>query len=226
MARSVTLSTIVDRARILADMRHSNFISPANAIEFCNIVYPELYDLLVSSFQNYYVKSPDQTITVVPGTSAYALPTDYYKSISFDQDAGGGTYSAIHLFNENERNSILGMSPANLPSASIRHRYIPAPTTFTALSESVDGVAGWDQLLTYDLAIMFLQAEESDTTALERKRAAIVKRVTDMSQNRDVSIPGRITDVTVYDNWTTGDVLRYRLYGNNVEFINVTYIGI
>lgn len=224
MARNVTVGDVIERARVKADMRHTSFISAAEALDMVNECYTELYDLLVQTFQNYF--STTGTLTLVPGTVSYALPADFYKMIVAERDVGGGAYSTIFPYNELEKNSTISTSAASIPSATVRLRYIPAPAIFTSTGTNIDGVAGWDTLLVYDLAIMMAQAEESDTTAMERRRAAVAARIQSVAQNRDVTLPGRITDVTVFDNAMIKDELRYRFYGSNIEFLTVEYSGV
>jgi hypothetical protein len=224
MARTVTLQTVVDNARTLADMRHSKFIDTPRAISFANLVYPEFYETLVSAFQNYYTAT--DTITLVPGTISYDLPDDFYKLIVVEKQEAVNAYSTIFPYNELEKNSTIRTDASAIPNATVRIRYVPAPTVFTALDDTFDGVAGWDMLLSYDLAIMFLTAEESDTSALERKRIQIYQRIVQNAQNRDLTLPGKITDTTVFSNAFIKDELRYRFYGDTLEFLTIEYTGV
>lgn len=224
MARTFTIGQIIDRARARADMRHTTFISAAEALEMVNEAYTELYDLLVQTFSNYYVTTGN--LTLVPGTVSYALPADFYKMIVVERDNADGTFTTIFPFNELEKNSTIFTDTNSIPNATVRLRYVPAPTIFTTTSQTIDGVSGWESLLVYDVAIMMLTAEESDTSALERRRAQIYQRIVGIAQNRDLTIPGSITDVTVFDNAFIKDELRYRFYGSNIEFIVAEYVGV
>ncbi len=224
MARLVSVANIIARARKRADMTHTSFISAADALEMLNECYGELYDLLVASFQNYFVAS--ENISLVSGTVAYDLPDDFYKTIALEFVEADGSFSNIFVYNELEKNSSISSNPNGIPNATVRHRYIPAPVYFTDIEDEIDGVSGWDALLVYDLAIMMLTTEESDTSALERRRAAIANRIQSMAQNRDVTQPGSITDVSVFDNGLIADKLRYRFYGNTIEFLQVEYTGV
>lgn len=224
MARTVTIANIIERARAKADMRHSNFISPSEALDMVNEAYCELYDMLVQAFQNYYATT--STLSLTSGTVSYSLPADFYKMIAVEEDNGDGTYNTIFPYNELERNASIATNVNAIPNTTVRLRYIPAPTLFTSTAQTVDGVSGWDALLVTDVAIMMLQSEESPTDALERRRQQIYQRILSASQNRDVTSPGRITDTTVYDNAYLKDALQYRFYGSNIEFVTVTYLGV
>lgn len=204
-------------------MENSGFVSDQELLDMISEAYAELYDLIVAAFQNYYIT--EGTLTLVAGTSSYALPADFYKMVSVDFQTGAGQYDTIFPYNELERNSTLSTS-ANIPAGTVRYRYIAAPTIFTDDEEEIDGVAGWESLLITDVAIMMLDKEESDTSALERRRMREERRIQQMAQNRDVTNPGRITDTTVYDNAFLSDAMRYRFYGNNIEFISVQFVGV
>lgn len=187
-----------------------------------NESYAELYDTLVSVFQNYFVT--EDTITLVSGTSSYPVPDDFYKLISLDLQSGS-LWNTLFPYNELERNSTVATS-SSIPDGTVRIRYIPAPTIFTNDADTFDAIAGWEALLITDVAMMMLEKEESDTSALERRRQRQYARIMQMAQNRDVTMPGRVTDVTVYDNAYIADSLRYRFYGNNIEFLSVQYLGV
>lgn len=222
MARSVTLQTISDRARIHADMRETGFIDDTEMLSLINDVYPELYDELVSVYENYY--SSTSTITLTPGTTSYSLPADMYKILSMDFQVSGGSYVTLYPYMEGERNTVTA-SNTSIPSGTVRIRYVPAPTTFTSLAQTVDGVSGWDRLLSLLVAIDMLDAEESDSAALTRKYARTLDRIRSMAPSRDAGNPARVVDITMNQFSTIYSNLKYRIQGNSVEFINTEYLG-
>lgn len=223
MARPVTLQSIANRARVHADMRETAFFTDEEMLETINEVWPELYDELVAVNENYYVTT--STITLVPGTSNYALPADCYKLISVDFQVANDQWVSLFPFGESERNSAV-LSRASIPAGTVRLRYIPAPTTFTSLSQTIDGISGWDRLLSLLVAIDMLDAEESDSSAMSRKYARTLKRVQEMSPNRDNGIPARVADMSTNLFNSIYSRMRYRLYGNTIEFINTEYLGV
>lgn len=227
--RSFTVQAIMDRCRRRADMENSNFISDAELLDLINEAHAEVWDLLVAAFQNYFISETNLTLTA--GTTTYDLPDDFYKSVTVDLRSGAApnySYASLFPFEEVERNSVLTTS-SSIPNATVRLRYIPAPPVFAladVATDTIDGRAGWETLLVTTVAIFMLTKEESDTSALERRKQAEMVRIQSMAQNRDVTNPGKITDVTVYDNAFIKDALRYRFYGDSIEFINCTYIGV
>lgn len=222
MARTVTCQQIADKARVYADMRQTNFINDVEILALINDAYPELYDELIASTENYAVS--EATITIGPSTDSYALPADFYKIIGVDFRVNQGAYITLYPYNENDRNMSLS-APNNLPAGSVRLRYAPAPTAFTALTDAFDGIAGWDRLVSMIVAIDMLDAEESDSSALRAKYARTLQRVKDMAAPRDQGSPATIVDVyRPQINWTYG-ALKYRLNGDEIRFLNTEFIG-
>lgn len=222
MARSVTLQQIADRARVHADLKSSGFISDTEMLGILNEVYPELYDELVVSYENYY--STTENITLVAGTSSYALPATFYKMIGVDLELSSGAYVTLKPFMEAERNGS-PTSAANIPAGTVRLRFVPAPTTFAALSESIDGVAGWDRLLSLLAAIDMLDSEETESGPLYKKYLRTLDRIRGAAAPRDAGFPARITDVSKPDLSMQYGSLRYRLQGGNIQFISTETLG-
>tara|TARA_R110000868_G_scaffold148576_3_gene370561 strand:+ start:5535 stop:6215 length:681 start_codon:yes stop_codon:yes gene_type:complete len=222
MARNVTVQQIIDRARIHADQRGSGFIRDAEALTLMNEIYPELYDELVGSYENYFMTTG--TVTLVPGTTFYALPADFYKMLGVDFKVNADTYVTLYNFSESERNNTF-VSGSSIPSGELRLRYIPAPVVFTALTDSFDGVAGWDRLLSLLLAIDMADAEETDSSPLYRKYQRTLQRIQSMAAPRDTGMPARVVDVYSRNLWSYYSSFRYRLQGDEVELISTETVG-
>lgn len=222
MARSVTVQSIIDRARLHADMRGTGFMRDAELLDLMNEVYPELYDELVASYESYYQTS--NTISIVNGTNSYSLPADFYKLTGVDFEVSSGQYITLKPFMEAERNASLTTN-TNIPSGTIRLRYVPAPTMFTSLSQTVDGVAGWDRLLSLLLAIDMLDAEESDSSPLYKKYQRTLERIRGMAAPRDAGMPGRVVDVHAASFSPIYGSLKYKLTGGNIEILNTEFLG-
>lgn len=76
----VTLATLTARARERADMVNSSFITDtADSLwAWVNEGAQKLHDKLVEAYGNEYVEK-NATLTLVGGTTDYALPSDFYK---------------------------------------------------------------------------------------------------------------------------------------------------
>jgi len=222
MARLVTVQQIIDRARIHADQRGSGFIRDSECLSLMNEVYPELYDVLVGSYENYFAASAE--ITLAPSTSLYNLPANFYKVIGLDYKVNNDSYVTLYKFNENERNSAL-TSANSIPSGTVRIRYVPAPQVFTSVTNTFDGVAGWDRLLSLLLAIDMADAEETDSSPLYRKYQRTLQRITEMAAPRDAGSPSTVTDIYARSPGYYYAFLRYNLLGDQVQFVSTESLG-
>lgn len=220
MARTFTIAQIKTRCKRRANMENSNFVSDAELFDLINEAYAELYDVLVAAYEHYFVSLT--TVTLTAGTTTYNLPADFYKVLAVDFQTGGSWQPVLPLSLSERGDS----QAAAIPAGSVRVRYIPAPTVFTTDVQTIDGISGWESLLITDVAIMMLEKEESDTTALERRRQREMARVSLMAQNRDVVSSGVVSDVTRPRSLWGADILRYRFYGSQIEFINMQYLGV
>ena len=222
MARNVTVQNIIDRARIHADQKGSGFIRDSELLLLLNEVMPELYDELVGSYENYFMDTAP--VTLVTGTTFYNLPENFYKLIGIDYRVNQDTYVTLYNFNEIDRNNTF-ISNSSIPSGELRIRYVPAPPVFTSLTDTFDGVAGWDRLLSLLLAIDMMDSEETDSSPLYRKYQRTLQRIIGMAAPRDTGMPSTVSDVYSRNLWSYYASLRYRLQGNQIELINTEIVG-
>lgn len=219
MASLVTIAEIKTRARRKADMEASLFVGDAELLDMVNAAYAELYDLLVQAFENYYVASATVALN---GSSSYPLPADFYKILKIYFTSSNGVYTRLDPYDSGEEEGTLARVPS---TGTVTIRYVPAPVRFVADTDTLDGRAGWEELLVTDVAIMMLEKEESNTEALEARRQRIYRRVQEMAQSRSLATSGRIRDV-YRDSVPTGEELRYRLMGDAIEIINCQFLGV
>lgn len=206
---SVTLESLRDQARQRADMVNSEFCSDVEINQYINNSITELYDLLVSVNEDYYVTSG--TVSLVNGTDSYSLPADFYKLLGVDVDYNGQQI-AIKPFMFAERSRMqtaLSGAPFRYRLQGSNIKFIPEPDTsytvtlwyvprFTALSadaSTFDGINGWEEYVIVDAAIKMLQKEESDVSILMAQKEALRGRINTMAANRDSGEPQRIVDV-------------------------------
>jgi len=83
MTDFVALNTLRDEARQRADQVNSEFVTDAELNGYLNNSWSELYDILVSKYQDDYFLT-STSITVTSGTSSYSLPSDFYKARGVD----------------------------------------------------------------------------------------------------------------------------------------------
>jgi len=83
---AITLSSLRTSVRQRADMENSQFVTDTELDSYINNSYKELYDIVVSRFEDYY--STQLLFTVSTGNTQ-ALPTDFYKLRGIDELLGG-----------------------------------------------------------------------------------------------------------------------------------------
>jgi hypothetical protein len=216
MAKTVTLSSLRTQIRQRCDMENSSFVSDSELNSYINASYAELYDLLVSRFEDYFTTTT--TATVTAGNSSFAVPSDFYKLRGVDRQIGSSdNYYALLKFNFSERNwrnrrlnrALFGQSNINyrligdtvelLPedhaAGTYRLWYVPAFTTLSSDSDTLDGVNGWEEYIVVDACIKCLEKEESSTTSFERQKQKLEMRIEEMASNRDFDQPERVTDM-------------------------------
>lgn len=220
MADTITLATIRTESRQRADMENSEFITDSELNTFINQSYAELYDLLVSRFEDYYTTST--TFTLSAGSNTYALPSDFYKLRGLDYASSGTNYIPVYKYNFSDRNRrnrsvnrligrqfdiryrILGntltMTPEDGAAGNYRLWYTPRITRLSSDSDTLDSVNGWHEYVVVDAARKMLLKEESSTTALDREKQALIERIEAMAANRDDQ-PETITDTQSWDNF-------------------------
>jgi hypothetical protein len=228
MAYTYTINDAIRRAKAKADMRASNFFSQEDWIDAFNEAYTELYDILIESGDNYYVAEEFINITSSGGTD-YDLPVDFYKvlNMDFEVNATSNIYVTMKRFMESERNNTVG-NVANIPNGRVRIRYYPQPTKFTNadLATTLDGYANWEKMIVTRMAIIAMDAEESNTDRLYRQFSEYKRNITEASQERDYHQPARISDVYRVENSLYFPNLKYNLYGNQVRFLSTIHAGV
>jgi len=215
MARPVTLSQLRLRARQQADMEFSKLSDDPEVDQYINDSAAEYYDLVVAQDPDYFLNPTPFAISLVAGTDTYGLPADFYKLRGVDTQlsATANQWVTLEPFNWKQRNlynwapvnwNILGVAnvkyhligetngvdqikfiPPSLTSQSVRVWYVPACPTLVAETDSINGVNGWDEYIVVDAAIKLLQKEESDTSVLMARKAALLERINAMASGRD-----------------------------------------
>lgn len=224
MASNTTLSAITLAAQQRSDQVNSNFLSASEWTYNVNASIQELYDLLIQKFGNlYYFATPSTFVT--DGTSQqYSLPSNFYKLYGVDLQLFGApnltSFITLKRFPFGERNKYaipnyqtyfgvtnlqyaitgnkLFFIPIPAANQTIQVWYAPAFTPLVNPTDTFDGINGYEEYVVTDAAIKAMQKEESDTSVLERQKMALIKRIEEAAENRDVGSPSTITDV----NWS------------------------
>lgn len=219
MPRTYTIAQLITRARAAADMNGTDtYVTDVEVQLLVDQAYSELVDLLVRHSIHHMETSED--ITTDGSASAYALPSDHYKTLAVDYQYATDRYSRVEpLMFEERNNYALGVNgsargfrivgaevvlyPKPPANQVYRHIYVPVPAKIAVLATSteVDGIAGWEEYIVLHVARSLRMKQEDDAAValLTGKLADMTSRVEEMAQDREP--PRRIVDVNDGCDW-------------------------
>lgn len=214
----VTLSELRTKAKERADMESSDFVSTDEWNRLINAGKRNLEDLLVRNYgEDYYAQSVSFLTTV--NTENYSLSTltsgTFYKALALSQQGSSG-WMDVDSYTFKERNMLRTNAIQSNQNSKYRYRIIagnlsilPTPPTgvrfelyfvpitipFFNDNDSYDDINGWSDLIVLDAAIMALNKEESDVSALQIERGRVEQRIIASAPNRDAFNPQTVADV-------------------------------
>lgn len=213
----MSLGQLRTLAQQRADRVNSNFVTLPEWNTYLNQSILELYDLLTTVYEDYFLAPPFQ-IQTTGSLSQYDLPADFYKlsGVDLGLTTSNNAKITVKKFNFIERNRFVfpQITAGYLGVFNLRYRvmgntlfFIPQPQAgqFVTVwyvprlpwllkdTDILDGVSGWTEYVVVDAAIKALKKEESDTQELMIEKAALVKRIEDSAMNRDIGQPDTIS---------------------------------
>lgn len=219
MARAVTLTNLMAWARQLSDTENDDNVTDAELTALANRHYPEVYDLLLEAGPPEFFAS-STTVSVTAATIPYALQADFRALLGVYVHESTSERRPLMPMPEGAR----GQYKAPSQSVTVTLEYIPAATTLSSGSDTVDGVSGWEELIVCRMARDVMVKLEKDPSIIMATAAALEQRIKNRSKNRDRGQPRRITDLDEASagpiwGWTGGSKLGcYRLRAGNIEF--------
>lgn len=204
MSTTMQLSDLMTAVRQRADMLPSGytpsltgastFVTDPELIFLINQSYFKLYDKLISAYgSDYFVQSP-YAITTDGTNYLFALPSDFYKLLGVDLKCGT-RWTSLEPFSFADRNRYGTVTPAPRAGQSLQLWYAPKLTTLSSLTDTLDGISGWTEVVILDVAIQCMAKEESDVSVLAAELQTMNARLTDMAENRDIGHPATVVDV-------------------------------
>lgn len=216
-----TLSQLREGSRARADMTHdSDTVDDAEANEYVNEAYHELYDLITSADDaRQFVRNA--TIPPQVGDYSFRLPMDFYRMVSLhvrrgenyvpglpadpaqyaelaDNTAVYGEHGQPRYFvrwdiNTGER--FVFVFPAPEP-ANLAITYWPQPAELSLDSDSVDNPASWLEFVEVSAAIRMLNKVERDATAQLLAKRQLTTRIRKAVYASDFNSPRMIRDIS------------------------------
>ena len=207
-----TLAQLREKVRERADQQTSNFITDSELTGYINASYGELYDILVSRFEDYY--SQTELFTISAGNT-HAVPSDFYKIHGMDLKLEG-QWTTVYPYNFIERNRVDSRTRSVLGRLGVNYRlmggtiffvpedrapgdyqmwYIPSYTALVNAADTLVDVLNFEEYIIVDSAIKCNIKEETDPSALIMCKQQLTARIQAMASNRDAGSPERIGDV-------------------------------
>lgn len=213
----VSLAQLRQMSQQRADRVNSNFVTLPEWNSYINQSAFELYDLLLTTYEDFYFANAYQFQT--DGTNnQYALPQDFDKLLGVDLGLGANNnaWVTVHKFDFIQRNRyvypnitstflgvfnmryrLMGNKLFFIPTPSanqyVRVWYVPRMTQLLQDTDILDTVSGWSEYIVVDAAIKALQKEESDVSVLMAQKQALIKRIEESAMNRDEGEPDTIS---------------------------------
>jgi hypothetical protein len=206
-----TVANVLARARRFADVetntQAADFVTDAELQDYLNLSYRRLIDLIIS-YDGGELLSPLDVYLTAP---TYALPADFYHPMALEKPVGA-RLKTLPMYNFHERNRLYTPSfpawriqgnvlrlqppPSGSELGSLRLWYLPTATALTSGAFQVFG--GWDDFLSYDVAIAIVGKEDRDPRLLIDERTRAEKRIKESCSSHLTTTPDKIADVAVY----------------------------
>lgn len=215
MARTVRLDALRVQVRHRADQSGSKFCSDPELNDYINTAWCELYELLIDSGSEYRLET--DTITTASGTSAYDLPSDFFRLRGVDIAISADETLTAHPYMFEERNTYrtagawapgypvwyrqsgdtVKFIPEPTGVYTVTLHYYPVPTALVSNQNTIDGINGWDDFVVVKAAMKAAAKEENAglVSQLAAEAAGLATRIRNAAPKRDAGAPERAQDV-------------------------------
>lgn len=206
-----TLLELKTKTRERSDMERSTFISDSELVSYINMAYSELYDILVSRFEDYF---SEKVLFTLSSTNEYTLPANFYKLRGLDFKNNGDRYVVVKKWNFEERNQV--SDDVTNVYGQYQAWIIPRITQLAIDADVTADIMDFEEYIIVCAAIMMKDKEESDVSVLMAAKQMLKNRIEGMGSNRD-STPDRISDVHSSEFYgRSWNDRKYRIMGNKL----------
>lgn len=182
--------------------------------------FKELWDILAQKFGDDYFVATPYTYLTGANTQFYPLPADFKALLGVEVALNQGdpnSWITLRQFEFAQRNlwnypnvytfygvtniryrlngNNLMIVPAQQGGQTIRIWYVPRPSQLINDTDTVDAIAGWEEYIVADCCIKALAKEESDVSIFGAQKMALLKRIEEAAENRNIGEPQRVTDI-------------------------------
>lgn len=126
-----------------------------------------------------------------------------YPFMFGDRNRANGVYGVVsrgYTRSNDYRYRVLGIdkfhvTPLPQPGFTVQLWYAPRLVPLVSLTDVVEGVSGWEEIIELDMAIKALTKEESDASVLIAARNEAVQRIIQMAAVVDAAAPDYVRDI-------------------------------
>lgn len=202
MPRLFTVLQLRDRVRELADVEGSRFLTDTEMNKRLSSAYAKYYCKLVKAGIGY----PSEITATInsTGVASVALPADHFSTLRVDFQVSVGSVWPLEEIDvrETQDYQIQGSSyarayrlaggnlifyPTPATGGVYFHVYAPAPDDLTSDSQTVDGVAGWEDAIILDAAIRCRLKTDDNVQELLRERDIQDARIDEEAEMRSLT---------------------------------------
>lgn len=218
MAKTVTLTQLIDRIRFQGDFENSRVMSDARITEVINAAIKGIWDLLLETRPDNYITTT--TLTTTAGNDSVTLPTDFFK-LRLVEVYDGACYRPLRPHNVSEawryqlmtptasrltyriETGTLRIMPVPTQVWTLRVKYFKPATDLVSGSDTFDGVNGYEDLvIAQTIAKLRGGREGMDSSWWDKEAARMISDVRNSAAPLDVGEPfalsGRSGDTPDY----------------------------
>lgn len=182
-----------------------------------------------------YAYTTSGTINPTTQASLYPLPNDFYAGLGVEvalNPSDPNSWVTLKKFMFIQRNlwnfpnvyTFYGITnlryrfngdnlmivPIASANQTVRIWYVPRPNQLFVDTQLVDGISGWEEYIVVDACIKALVKQEADVTMFVNQKNALIKRIEEAAENRDIGEPETVSDSKLRnfawsdDNWNGG----------------------
>lgn len=193
--------------------------------------FKELYDLLIAAYGDDYEVATPYSYTTAQNQTLYPLPPDFYKLLLCEVALNPSDPNSFvtlkqfmfrqkNLYNYPNQYTMYGITnlkyrlngnnlmlvPIPQGNQTIRIWYAPRPNQLINQTDIVDCISGFEEYIVADVCIKALAKTEEDVSVFMAQKEALLKRVIEMTNNRNIGEPQTVTDSRrINFAWAEGD---------------------
>ena len=199
--RNFTVAQVRDRVRELIDAEQMRALGDTEMTKRISAAYAKYYCKLVKAGLGY----PNETTQTIisTGNDSYSLPADHFATLRVDWQYSPNWWIPLEEIDIREIHQVqftnasqsfwyrlsgqtIILYPTPAANGSYRHIYAPAPADLTTDSQTIDGVAGWEEAVILEVAIRCAMKWEGEVTGLLEERAQVDARIDEEAEMRSL----------------------------------------